>query len=128
MERPISPHLSIYKPQISSVLSITHRATGIALYAGALALVAWLVIATYYPVHYAKWHECASSWVGRLVLLGFLASFYYHLGNGIRHLFWDIGKGYTLPVMTATGWLVVLFTLGATGASVAYMMGMWGPL
>lgn len=121
MERPTSPHLTIYKPQISSVLSITHRFTGIALYVGAIVLVWWLIVAAYYPVHYVKWHHHATSWPGRILLLGWLFSFYYHLANGIRHLFWDMGKGYTIPVMTFTGWLVVLFSLGMTAGSVAFI-------
>ena len=128
VSRPTSPHLSIYKPQITSVLSITHRMTGIALYVGALAMVAWLVLAAYYPVHYAKWHEIASSWAGRVVLIGFLLAFYFHLANGIRHLFWDMGKGYSLPAANRSGWLVLLFTLAATAASATYAMGMWSKL
>ncbi len=117
--RPTSPHLTIYKPQISSVLSIMHRATGIVLYLGALAMVAWLAVAAYYPAHYAAWHECATSWAGRIVLLGFALSFFYHLANGIRHLFWDIGAGYSLKAATISGWLVLLFTVTATA-------GCWG--
>lgn len=121
VSRPTSPHLSIYKPQITSVLSITHRMTGIALYAGALAMVFWLVLAAYSPVHYAKWHNCASSWGGRLLLLGWMLAFYFHLANGVRHLFWDMGKGYSLPAMKASGLLVLLFTLGATAGSYVYI-------
>ena len=121
--RPISPHLTIYKPQITSVLSIMHRMTGVALYAGAVAMVVWLVIVAYYPLKYSKWYECAASWGGRLILLGFLLAFYYHLANGIRHLFWDMGKGYSLKVATISGWLVLLFTLAATGASCCYVVG-----
>lgn len=121
MERPLSPHLSIYRPQITSVLSITHRFTGIVLYAGMLALVAWMVLAAYYPTRYAQWHDCVTSPVGRVLLLGWLISFYYHLANGIRHLFWDIGKGYSLPAATRSGWLVIMFTLAATALTCGYV-------
>lgn len=126
--RPTSPHLGIYKPQITSVLSIMHRATGLFLYAGALALVGWLMLAAYYPSHYAKWHECATSWGGRLFLLGVLLAFYYHLANGIRHLFWDIGKGYELKNATLSGWLVLIFAGIATAASWGYVAGTWSGL
>jgi len=118
MERPISPHLTIYKPQISSVLSITHRATGVALYAGALVMVCWLVLAAYYPGHYVEWHGYAMSPVGRILLLGWTLSFFFHFANGVRHLFWDIGTGYTLPVMHKSGVAVVVFTIAAS-------LGVW---
>lgn len=121
VSRPTSPHLGIYKPQITTILSITHRATGIALYAGALAMVFWLVLAAYAPAHYAKWYQCASSWGGRLLLLGWMLAFYFHLANGIRHLFWDMGKGYGLRAATISGWLVLLFTLTTTAGSYAYI-------
>ena len=109
--RPLSPHLSIYKPQISTVLSITHRATGLALFAGSALMVAWLWSAAYAPSYYVTLHEWLVSPLGEICLLGWTASFYYHLGNGIRHLFWDAGYGFTLPVMNKTGWLVVIFTV-----------------
>jgi succinate dehydrogenase / fumarate reductase cytochrome b subunit len=128
VNRPTSPHLSIYKPQITSVLSITHRMSGIALYAGALAMVAWLSLAAYAPAHYAKWYVCASSWGGRLLLLGWMLAFYFHLANGIRHLFWDMGRGYSLPAANRSGWMVILFTLAATAGSVTYVLGMWSKL
>ncbi len=128
MERPISPHLSIYKPQITSVLSITHRATGVALYAGAVAMVGWLMLAAYYPAHYAAWHACVTSHVGRVLLLGWTLSFFFHLANGIRHLFWDMGKGYSLGVATFSGWLVILFTLAGTAACWGYVMQQAGAL
>lgn len=121
VNRPTSPHLSIYKWQITMVLSILHRATGVALYAGALLMVAWMVVAAYYPANYAEYHGYLTSWGGRMLLLGWTLSLFYHLANGIRHLFWDIGKGYTIPAATCSGWMVVLFTLGMTAASWAYV-------
>lgn len=113
--RPLSPHLTIYKPQISSVLSILHRMTGVGLYAGLALITYWVWTAAYNPSHYAALHECLSSWIGKLFLFGWTLAFFYHFGNGIRHLFWDIGKGFTLPVMAKSGWAVVLFTLLMTG-------------
>jgi succinate dehydrogenase / fumarate reductase cytochrome b subunit len=128
MERPTSPHLTIYKWQITMVLSITHRFTGVALYAGALAMVVWLVISAYFPAHYTDWYRYAISPVGRVMFLGWTLSFYYHLANGIRHLFWDMGKGYTLKVATISGWAVVFFTLAATAASWGYIADKTGVL
>lgn len=121
MERPTSPHLSIYKPQITSITSILHRITGLVLYVGALAVVCWLMLAAYAPSHYAKWYGYANSWAGRMVLLGVLLAFHYHLANGIRHLFWDIGKGYAIRTATRSGWCVVLFTFAATAAVWCYI-------
>lgn len=113
--RPLSPHLTIYKPQISSVLSILHRLTGIGLYAGLMLMAWWVWTAAYNPSAYTELHECLSSILGKLFLFGWTAAFYYHFGNGIRHLFWDIGKGFELPVMARSGWAVVFFTILMTG-------------
>ena len=114
IQRPTSPHLSIYRPQISTVLSIMHRMTGVALFAGTALLVAWLWSIAYAPAFYSTLHDIIASPVGQLCLLGWTAAFYYHLCNGIRHLFWDIGKGFTLPVMTRSGWAVIFATLFLT--------------
>lgn len=116
-KRPTSPHLTIYRKQISSVLSIFHRMTGIALYAGALLVVLWLSISAYAPAFYSTFYGIISSPLGTLFLLGWTAAFYYHLCNGIRHLFWDIGKGFTLPVMHRSGYAVVYFTIFFTTAT-----------
>ncbi len=107
--RPVSPHISIYRPQISSVLSIMHRITGLALFAGSSLIVLWLWSAAYAPVFYSTLHDCLSSWFGQLCLFGWVAAFYYHLGNGIRHLFWDVGLGFSLPVMRRSGLVVLAF-------------------
>lgn len=115
--RPLSPHLTIYKKQISSVLSILHRMTGFGLFFGALLLVAWLAVAAYAPAMYGEFTALAASDMGLLVLLGFTLAFYYHLCNGIRHLFWDMGKGFSIPAMTRSGWLVVVSALVLTALS-----------
>ena len=112
--RPTSPHLTIYRPQISSVLSISHRITGVALYVGTALMVLWLWSAAYAPEYYAQLHTLLASRFGQLLLIGWTAAFYYHLANGIRHLFWDMGKGLALPQANASGWMVLLFTLVAT--------------
>jgi succinate dehydrogenase / fumarate reductase cytochrome b subunit len=91
IKRPTSPHLSIYRKQISSVLSILHRLTGIALFAGTAVIVVWLWTIAYAPDLFSALRELLASPVGQICLLGWTAAFYYHLGNGIRHLFWDAG-------------------------------------
>ena len=113
-ERPLSPHLQVYRPQITSILSILHRLTGIVLGVGTLLLAWWLIAAALGPGAYADAEWFISSWVGRLVLLGFTFSLFYHLCNGIRHLGWDIGWGFDLPVLHVTGWLVLLAAMGLT--------------
>jgi len=115
--RPTSPHLSIYRPQISSVLSIAHRITGLALYAGTALIVLWLWAAAYAPAFYGTLHEGLTSWFGQFCLFCWTCAFYYHLGNGIRHLFWDAGLGFTLPVMQKTGWMVIAFTIAMTAVT-----------
>ena len=112
--RPLSPHLQVYRPQISSVLSILNRITGIALSFGTVLFVAWLWVAAYRPDHLETLHDFLGSVIGRLLLLGWSVAFYYHLANGVRHLFWDIGKGFELRDMTRSGIAVIVFTLAAT--------------
>ena len=107
VQRPISPHLQIYKPQLTSVLSILHRATGLALAFGTIFLVWWLFAAASGPVAFATAQGFWYSWFGRLLLLGWTWSLFYHLCNGIRHLFWDAGYGYELKTTYASGWTVV---------------------
>ena len=113
-ERPLSPHLQIYRPQLTSVLSITHRATGIALVAGTLLLVYWLLAAASGAEAYASAQTLLGSWVGRIVLLGFSFSLFFHLCNGIRHLFWDAGLGFELKTTYASGNAVVIVSVAMT--------------
>ncbi len=112
--RPLSPHLQIYKPQISSVLSILHRLTGIALALGTLLLVWWLIAVATGPTAFADVQDFIGSIVGRLLLLGWTYALFYHLCNGIRHLVWDAGWGFELNVATASGWLVVVASIVLT--------------
>jgi succinate dehydrogenase / fumarate reductase cytochrome b subunit len=105
--RPLSPHLQVYKPQLTTVLSITHRATGIALAVGTLLLVWWIVAAATGESAFANVQAFIGSWIGRLLLLGWSFAVFYHLCNGIRHLFWDAGKGFELETAYMSGRLVV---------------------
>jgi succinate dehydrogenase / fumarate reductase cytochrome b subunit len=106
-QRPLSPHLSIYKPQITSVLSITHRATGIVLSIGTVFLVWWLVAASAGDAPFAAAQAFWSSWLGLLLLFGWTFSLFFHLCNGIRHLAWDAGWGFELRQTYLTGWTVL---------------------
>ena len=115
--RPLSPHLQIYKWQLTSVLSILHRATGIALTVGALYLATWVIYAASNPKAYALFQAFNASIVGKLILGGWLFSAFYHLCNGIRHLFWDAGYGFELRDAYRSGWIVVGVSLLATAAS-----------
>jgi len=90
-ERPLSPHLQVYRPQWTSVLSISHRATGIVLSIGSVVLVWWLVAAAASPEYYASFAGVVGSVIGQLCLFGWTFCLMYHLMNGIRHLVWDAG-------------------------------------
>ena len=116
--RPLSPHLQIYRPQLTSVLSILHRATGVVLGVGAVFLTWWLISAVEGPEEFDRVQGILGSWFGRIILLGFTFSLYYHLCNGIRHLFWDLGFGFELTTVYKTGWTVVI-------ASVAFTVLSW---
>jgi len=114
-DRPLSPHLQVYRPQLTSMLSILHRATGIALSVGAIYLAIWVIAASATsPRAYALFSSFNMSIVGRIVLGGWLFSAYYHLCNGIRHLFWDAGYGFELKDAYRSGWIVVGVSLVAT--------------
>ncbi len=124
-QRPLSPHLQIYRPQLPMVLSITHRATGIGLLVGTLVLVYWLLAAASGSEAYASAQQLLGSWFGRIVLLGFSFALFFHLCNGIRHLFWDVGLGFELKTAYASGTAVVIVSIAMTvlAWSLAYALG-----
>lgn len=108
--RPLSPHLQIYRWQLTSVLSILHRMSGVALAVGAILLVCWLGATADGPKSYAKFQGFLGSWFGLLLLFGWSVALFYHLCNGIRHLCWDTGRGLELKSVYASGWTVVAAT------------------
>lgn len=116
--RPLSPHIQIYRPQLTSVLSITHRLTGVALSAGSLLIVAWLVAGAAGPTAYHDLLSFMRSWIGLLLLFGWTFSVFFHLCNGLRHLVWDAGRGFELRTIYASGWSVVT-------VSVILTIGLW---
>ncbi|MEG3619356.1 succinate dehydrogenase, cytochrome b556 subunit [Magnetovibrio sp. PR-2] len=112
--RPLSPHLQVYRPQITSVLSILHRITGVALSFAALLLAYWLISAAYGPEAFERAQALLESWFGRLVLFGFTFALFYHMCNGIRHIGWDMRLGFDLPTVRFTGLLSVLVAAALT--------------
>lgn len=124
--RPLSPHLQVYRPQLTSILSILHRLTGVALAVGTLLLVYWLVAAASGPEAFAQAQGLIGSILGRLLLLGWTFALFYHLCNGIRHLYWDAGYGFELSTVYRSGWFVVVVSLGLTLGSWAVGYAMRG--
>lgn len=113
-DRPLSPHLQVYRPQITSMLSILHRITGVGLGVGTLLIAWWLIAAATGPEAFETAQAFIGSLFGRLILFGFTWALFYHLCNGIRHLIWDAGYGYDLDSVTKTGWLVVVASVVLT--------------
>jgi len=106
--RPLSPHLGIYRPQISSVLSILHRISGIFLAIGIIGLAYWLSALAGGPAAYADAVGVLGSGPGKLALFLWLLAFCYHFLNGIRHLFWDAGLGFEIQQVIRSGWAVLI--------------------
>ena len=109
--RPLSPHLQIYRWQLSNTLSVLHRFTGVWLGIGLPALTYWLVSLAADQSAYADATRFFRSVPGELLLAGWTFAFFYHLLNGVRHLFWDIGYGFERRERHASGWLVVIGSL-----------------
>ncbi|MEM7545469.1 MAG: succinate dehydrogenase, cytochrome b556 subunit [Pseudomonadota bacterium] len=101
--RPLSPHLTVYRPQITSILSIFHRATGVAMAASMVLVVWWFLAAATGPEYFALVDGMLSSVLGALVLIASAFAFFYHFCNGIRHMWWDIGNGFEMEKVTASG-------------------------
>lgn len=114
VKRPLSPHLQIYKPQLTSLLSIMHRGTGVFLSFGALLLCIWLLCLAAGEQNYNNLMQHISAWYGKLLLLAFIFSIFYHLANGIRHLFWDAGFGLEISTTYRSGYVVVISSLVLT--------------
>ncbi len=113
-ERPLSPHLQIYRPQLTSTLSIIHRATGVALSVGAFGVAGWLYLLAGDAAGYADWRQLLATPLGCAAVFGFAWAMMYHLLNGIRHLAWDAGWGLDLKRTYQTGWAVVVLSIVLT--------------
>jgi len=123
--RPLSPHLQVYRWQLTSVMSILHRATGVALGLGTILLVWWLVAAAQGPEAYAGVQRFLGSWIGLLLLFGWSVALYYHLFNGLRHLWWDTGRGLDLPTVYTGGWTVLIATALLTAITWIVGLSRW---
>ena len=118
--RPLSPHLQIYRWPVTMATSIIHRATGVALAAGTLLVAWWLIATALGPAQYDLFSMVARSAIGQVVLFAFVWTLAFHLFNGIRHLAWDLGYGFDVPVANRSGVLVVTLSLFAAIAAFAY--------
>ena len=115
-ERPLSPHLQVYRWQITMTMSILHRVSGVILTVGAFALAWWLMAVAAGGESYDRAARCLASPFGKLILFGFSLALVYHLLNGIRHLLWDAGYGFEIPEFYRTGWTVAVLTVALTAA------------
>ncbi len=112
--RPLSPHVQVWRWHVTMAASILHRASGVALYVGALVLMAWALSLAAGPGAYGAFAWLAGSIIGKLVLIGLTLCIFYHLANGLRHLTWDAGFGFRPRTADATAWLAFGFAVIAT--------------
>lgn len=115
-KRPLSPHIQVYKPQLTSVMSIMHRLTGVALFFGCFMITCWLMGIANNGPQFQNFHQFMSGWVGRILLFGWSFALIYHLLNGMRHLIWDSGKCLDLKSTYRTGWAVIIGSVVITAA------------
>jgi succinate dehydrogenase / fumarate reductase cytochrome b subunit len=123
VERPLSPHLGIYRPTITMVMSIVHRIAGGALYVGTLLLAAWLLAAATGAEAYNAVNAVFGHPLGKLVLIGYSWALAHHMLGGIRHLIWDTGRGLQPAAADVLGWLTILGSLALTAG--LWAMGIW---
>ena len=119
--RPLSPHLQVYRFQLTSVLSITHRISGVVLSLGAVVWVLWLIAVASGPEAYLIAQRWGGSFIGQVALLGWTVALFYHLCNGVRHLAWDLGYGFELPTVYRSGRAVIIGCLLLT--AVVWIVG-----
>jgi succinate dehydrogenase / fumarate reductase cytochrome b subunit len=125
VRRPLSPHLQIYKPQVSSTTSIMNRVTGIALSVGLLLMVWWLVAAATGPQAFSTAQGFIGSPIGLILMFGWTLSLWYHFCNGIRHLLWDTGWGFEIQTSHRTALIVVIATVVLTLLSWIIGLAVW---
>jgi succinate dehydrogenase / fumarate reductase cytochrome b subunit len=119
--RPLSPHLQVYRPQLTSILSISHRISGVLLSFGLFVVVAWLLALAAGPDQFMAVNATLSSLPMMLIMVVWTGALFYHLLNGIRHLLWDAGWLLDLRGAYASGWTVVILAAGLTAIS----WGVW---
>jgi len=119
-DRPMSPHLQVWRWHVTMATSILHRGSGMALYVGILVLAGWVIALANGADSYGAYMRLLGSPLGLLVLFGLTVSFLYHLANGIRHLFWDNGKGFDTKTADMSGWAVIVF--GVVGSVLIWII------
>ena len=119
--RPLSPHLQIYKPQITSILSIFHRLTGISLSIGSFIIVAWIVSLSMGVESYSYFMSIVDNWFIQTIIFGFAFALFYHFSNGVRHLFWDAGLGFELKSVYVSGSIVVFNAIILTSLTLYFV-------
>lgn len=124
-KRPLSPFMigPYYRPQITSMMSIAHRGSGVVLALGSLALVWWLLAVAAGGETHAAFVACAASPLGKLALFLYSAALVYHFLNGLRHLVWDAGRGYDIPTVYASGYTVIVLAVLLTAALWWFALG-----
>ncbi|QDL90963.1 succinate dehydrogenase, cytochrome b556 subunit [Paroceanicella profunda] len=122
--RPLSPFMigQVYRPQITSVLSIIHRATGVAMAVSGALIVWWFIAAATGEDYFEFADGILTSWIGTLVMLGSLWALWYHFCNGLRHLWWDMGRGFELDQVTMSGIVTVVASLVLTVFTIIVVM------
>ena len=125
-ERPLSPHLQVYRWQVQMVTSILHRATGVALIVGALAMVYGLVSLASGPERWDTFTACVGSLFGKIILFGFSWALAYHLINGIRHLLQDGGLGFAIPDFIRSSWISIIGSVVLTVLAWGMVLTRWG--
>ena len=113
-ERPLSPHLQVYRWQVQMLTSILHRATGAFLCAGLLLLMVALISLSQGPEQWDHVRAFSSAWYGQCVVLAFIWSLAYHLCNGVRHLLQDLGHGFSVPEFVRSSWASLIFSVLCT--------------
>ena len=124
--RPLSPHLSIFRPYINMVMSIIHRITGAANYFGSLLLAVWLISAAAGESEFNAVSSILASPLGLIVLFGFTWSVMHHMLGGIRHFIWDTGHGFELPTVRLLSWGTLLGSITLTGLIWVAALSQWG--
>jgi len=124
-DRPLSPHLQVWRFHITMFVSIVHRVTGCGLYLGALIAAGWAMSLAGGPVAYDNYMGLLGSPLGKFVLFGMTLSMFFHMGNGIRHIFFDFGEGFEIKTADFSSWLVIGFSVAATVFTwvLAYLTG-----
>jgi succinate dehydrogenase / fumarate reductase cytochrome b subunit len=112
--RPLSPHIFVYRWPITMTLSILHRATGVGMSLGLILLAVWLMQTAAGPEQYQYFRATMGSPLGKLLLIGWTFAFFLHLGNGIRHLVWDTGRGFEKSQANASAWAVLILSVALT--------------